>query len=102
MTSRATGMRPQVKKALPVKGRDFPDEGPFEARRAVCRRCSLIMTDGEPMTRFGEFYHGARPHQTRAARCSNHGKTFGVEDREIEPFMRKKLRRALKRAGVRA
>ncbi len=106
MTSRATGMRPNspgrwwTKKI--VEGRDFPDDAPFGARKAVCRRCKLIMSDIEPMITNGEFHHGAKPHQTRALACVNNGTTFDLRSPELEPFLRKRRRRLLKRLGIRA
>jgi hypothetical protein len=82
--------------------RDFPSLDNFGSRKCVCKRCGLVMTDCEPMSGFGEFWHLARPHQTRAKRCANEGKRFHTHNAEVEPFMRKSRRRALKRMGVRA
>lgn len=70
-------------------------------RKAVCRRCSLIITDCEPMTPDGDFCHVAKPHQTRAAVCVNANRSFGVSSPELTPFMRKARRRALKRRNIR-
>jgi hypothetical protein len=85
-----------------IPGRDFPDLDRYGHRKAVCRRCHLVMSDSEPGFTHGEFYHGAKPHQTRAMACVNNGKTFDQRHAEIEPFLRKSRRRALKRAGIRA
>ena len=82
--------------------RDFPAVPlGLEHRRVVCKRCHLIMVDCEPFIRGGEFYHLAKPHQTRALACHNGGQQFSNEDPEIEPFLRKGRRRFLKRAGIR-
>lgn len=98
MTSRATGMRPTSRKTY--ADRDFRAVDSWGTRKAVCRRCHLPMTDTEPFAPNGLFYHVAKPHQTRAKKCPNEGRHFGTEDAEIEPFMRKRLRRSLRRAGV--
>ena len=81
--------------------RDFPDTSGFGTRKAVCRRCHLVMSDRESSTTTGEFLHLAKPHQTRAAQCINAAKTFETTDPEVEPFLRKSRRRHLKRAGIR-
>ena len=70
-------------------------------RKMVCRRCKLVMKDIEPMIWEGEFWHIAKPHQTRAAACVNANNYFGITSPEVEPFMRKARRRALKRHGIR-
>ena len=87
-----------------VQGRDFPDFGiDGRGRIAVCRRCHLIMNDCEPMDADGEFHHRVRTTpKGKEIFCVNNGRTFGESDREVEPFMRKGRRRALKRAGLRA
>jgi hypothetical protein len=59
------------------------------------------MSDAEPMMKFGEFYHIARPGQTRAAACVNDGCQFDLSDKEVEPFLRKARRRTLKRRKIR-
>jgi hypothetical protein len=112
MTSRATGMRPTPKlrsaagllrqQRFQQMKRDFPLVNKFGDIKAVCRRCGLVINDCEPMDSRAEFFHGAKPHQTRALACPNDLKTFYAESPEIEPFMRKSRRRALKRAGIRA
>jgi hypothetical protein len=60
------------------------------------------MSDAEPGSQFGEFYHLGTKHQTRALRCLNAGKAFDTRDQELVPFMRKARRRVLKRFGIRA
>jgi len=90
-----------VRRPLLIQGDRFPEYSDFGDRRAVCRRCGLIMDDCEPSTQGGEFYHGAAPHQTRARRCRNHRGQFSTDDVEIQPFLRKSRRRFLKRAGIR-
>lgn len=72
-----------------------------QRRRALCKRCGLLMSDAEPSCSTGEFYHIAKPYQTRARSCVNHGKSFTTEDLELVPFMRKSRRRFLARNGIR-
>lgn len=99
-----------IRKAIDLEKRDFSGEdgGGIDApswwnrRVAVCKRCGLIISDSEPSTRTGEFYHKARPYQTRARRCQNAGKVFMTDDLELEPFMKKAQRRRYKRLGIRA
>ena len=89
-------------KSRPAPAERFPDKGSWtDRRRAVCRRCHLIMGDAEPATVHGEFYHLAAPHQTRALACRNRGQCFSTDDFEIVPFLRKSRRRALARFGIR-
>jgi len=80
-------------------------------RRAVCRRCGLVMVDCEPMMTNGEFYH--RPYPTK--HCINSGHTFALytpkhfrsigygmhrsPSVEIVPFLRKRDRRSRKRGA---
>jgi len=66
-------------------------------RRAVCRRCGLVMRDMEEFAGFGEFWHDVRV-------CSNSGKRFSLapEDaKEVMPFESKRVRRAARRVGAR-
>jgi hypothetical protein len=59
------------------------------------------MSDAEPTTEHGEFYHIAKTHQTRAKRCRNADGVFDVDNLEVVPFLRKARRRFLKRNGIR-
>lgn len=69
---------------------------PDRTRFAICRRCRCRMVDCETSIAEGEFWHfGGDPG------CKNHGKKFRLGDSEIEPFVRKRVRRAAKRLGVR-
>lgn len=103
MTSRATGMRPQQPKRWwerkVVLGRDFPADHRGYLK-GVCRRCGLVMHDVEPHGAT-EFWHIASPHQTRALACANSHQKFDERSPEVEPFMRKGRRRALRRQGIR-
>lgn len=73
----------------------LPDRG----RRAVCRRCHVVMDDHEPMSKDAEFYHPRLLKDQKTPRkCPNVGKTFFEGDAEIEPFRRKRDRRAERRA----
>lgn len=91
----------RTKRGSTAPARDFPATNMWGGK-AVCKRCGLVMPDAEPMAPDGEFIHVAKPHQKRALTCVNNLKSFHMQDKEIEPFMRKGRRRALKRAGIRA
>jgi hypothetical protein len=58
------------------------------------------MRDLEPYTSRGEFYHPKGEHGGRPVTCKNAGKTFTTGDTEIVPFVRKGLRRTIKRASA--
>ncbi len=88
--------------------RSIPDTPNGLDRKMVCRKCHLVMRDSESALLEGRFHHHTgldlktnkeRPH-VRA--CPNVGKTFSSSDLQVEPFLRKGRRRALKRMGVRA
>jgi hypothetical protein len=66
--------------------------------RAVCRRCGAVLMNIEPDMPFGEFWHGPRVRGGKIERCVNDLTTFSLESREVEPFERKSVRRAAKRA----
>lgn len=83
--------------------RDFPDLDRWgHHRKAVCKLCHWVMTDCEPMTSCGEFWHLAPKDKPKAFRCKNNGQRFGTDEHDIEPFLKKGRRRFLKRAGIRA
>ena len=71
--------------------------------RAVCRRCNMVMDDSEPMAREGEFNHANVHKDGTKSLCRNAGRAFYLarDNAEIEPFARKTVRRAAKRAGIR-
>ena len=75
---------------------NFPEQDWFGHRKAVCRRCKIVIRDGEPSTTWGEFYHPVTT-KGKSSRCPNQGKEFGANEYEIEPFLRKRERRRLKR-----
>jgi hypothetical protein len=79
---------------------NFPDIDWFGHRKAVCRRCKCVLNDCEPATAEGEFWHPDTG--KKAGKCQNRGKRFGTSDPEIEPFLRKRERRRLKRHKQRA
>lgn len=68
--------------------------------RVVCRRCGMVMDDCEPMGT-AEFHHKTKHKDGSRSRCKNAGKTFGEHATEVGPFMRKRTRRAARRAGLR-
>jgi len=69
--------------------------------RAVCKRCHMVMDDCEPFVDGGEFFHKTRHSDGTASKCPNAGKTFFLDSKEVEPFTRKRTRRAERRAGAR-
>ena len=75
--------------------------------RAVCRRCHMVIDDAEPMAGgYAEFFHKRQHKDGTASKCKNAGKTFFRHastgwEKEVVPFLRKRTRRAAKRAGVR-
>jgi len=79
--------------------------GPDWNRKIVCRRCGLVMSDMEPQMGNGEFWHGAmytpKTPPTPQSTCANAGSTFDLTDtKEVAEFVRKRIRRAAKRAGT--
>lgn len=79
--------------------------GPDWDRKVVCRRCGLVMLDMEPQMGNGEFWHGAmytpKSRLTSRSACPNAGGTFDLTDtKEVAEFVRKRVRRAAKRAGT--
>lgn len=82
------------------------------SRKVVCKRCGNIMVDFEPCSPRGEFAHityhlkdkKGRAYKTpKLSTCPNVGKIFTLRDaeegKEIELFVRKSLRRRMKRHG---
>jgi hypothetical protein len=87
--------------------------------RAVCKRCGMVMDDREPTSPTAEFWHKKTHRDGTQSRCANAGETFYFDFRdgdamgfftrvggraredatdEVEWFMRKSTRRAMKRA----
>lgn len=76
--------------------------------RAVCKRCGMVMDDGEPMSSRAEFHHKDKHRDGTKSKCANAGRTFYFDHHvdawkesaanEVEFFMRKRTRRAAKRA----
>lgn len=81
---------------------------PRRGDRAVCKKCGTVMDDGEPMSARAEFYHKPTHRDGTKSKCPNASKMFFWDmqtnkiDPEIEPFMRKRTRRAVKRTAARA
>lgn len=63
----------------------------------VCNSCHMVMEDGEPMAAHGEFFHKTKHKDGSVSKCKNAGKTFYADSREVEEFVRKRIRRASKR-----
>lgn len=72
-------------------------------RRLVCRTCRVVMDDLEPMDRRGMFMHPSQYSDGMSSSCQNVGKVYYAEEknREVEPFVRKRERRGIKRVGKR-
>jgi len=82
--------------------RDFPNIDEYGHRKAVCCRCHCVMMDIEPMSPHGEYWHPTLNKKGKPHSCVNAGKSFTDRNTEVEPFLRKGRRRALKRMGIRA
>lgn len=71
---------------------------PFDRTdKVVCKRCHIVMSDLEPCGSTGEFYHPTGIVSGRPVVCPNAGKTFIGGDTEVVPFVRKSMRRRIKR-----
>ncbi len=70
-------------------------------RRAVCRKCHVVMRDFEPASPNGEFHHPRDDKKGRPHWCPNAGLPFTQRDPEIEPYLRKGVRRRYTRLGIR-
>lgn len=70
-------------------------------RRVVCRRCHVVIDDFEPGSPRGEFNHPKKFGDGTAITCTNLSKVFHEDDSEVEPFVRKRFRRAAKRTAKR-
>ena len=95
-------LHPTPKKVI---GRDWPladsSGSIWNGCRAVCKRCHYAMTDIEPMSGNGEFWHPSKDRDGKTINCSNAGGMFHRNDAEVEPFLRKRDRRRNKRNNVR-
>lgn len=70
-------------------------------RKMVCKRCHHVMDDQEPADPSGEFFHKPAFKDGSRNPCRNAGKAFRVSSEELEPFERKRVRRAARRSGGR-
>jgi len=59
--------------------------------RGVCKNCNAIMSDAEPMSSGGLFYHPS------GTDCKNDSEHMDMSDHSLEPFTKKSIRRADKR-----
>ena len=82
--------------------RDFPDLDVMGHRKAVCKRCHCVMNDIESSTTNGEYWHPSRDKDGKPWRCINAGLKFTQADLEIQPFVRKAVRRRNHRNGTHA
>ena len=85
-----------MKKRLTVNVRQTPFD---RTDKVVCKRCHIVMNDIEPYSPRGEFLHPVGEHSGRPVTCKNAGQSFAGGDTEIVPFVRKSLRRTIKRAS---
>jgi len=82
--------------------RDFPyDNNDIWHRKAVCKRCHCVLNDCEPSTFHGEFWHPSKDKEGKPHWCKNAGKRFSTQDIELEPFLKKSIRRYNKRNNIR-
>ena len=81
--------------------RDFPTLDFAHNRKAVCRRCHVVMWDVEPLSGHGEFWHPSTDKKGRPHSCPNAGLCFSMRHTEIVPFLPKAERRRMKRLGQR-
>ena len=84
-----------------IKGRDWPNAEGWSGCKAVCKRCHYAMVDIEPMSGSGEFWHPSIDKEKKPILCVNAGGMFHNWSSEVDPFLPKKRRRALKRMGIR-
>ena len=83
-------------------GDPWREQEPYWREPLVCNRCGKLLSDFEPASPRGEFYHKPRPGIT----CQNDRKTFYLAPdtqlpelpKEVALFERKRVRRAGKRA----
>ena len=81
--------------------RVFPAADAYGKRKAVCRRCHCVLADFEPGDHRPDYVHPRLDKEGKPHWCPNAGKEFSNEnDPELEPFLRKGRRRALKRMGI--
>ncbi len=78
-----------------------PDDRYFDIdthnRKAICKRCKYAINDIEPGSPNGEFWHPSVDKSGNRIKCINAGKFFDISSWEIEPFVRKRVRRLEKR-----
>lgn len=65
--------------------------------RVVCKTCHVVIDDCEPFGQ-SEYVHPTVDRMGAPRLCKNAGKSFSDDSPEVEPFMRKRVRRAGKRA----
>jgi hypothetical protein len=84
--------------------RDFPiiGESFYGVTKAVCKKCHYAFADSEPASQRGEYWHPIRDQNNKEIVCPNAGKCFHMDSNEVEPFMKKSMRRRNKRNKVKA
>jgi hypothetical protein len=80
---------------IPLWGTHLNNEG--YARRVVCKRCHSVLDDCEPHGANAQYFHKTTFGDGTPNACPNAGDEFSDGDKEVEPFMRKRDRRAVKR-----
>jgi len=80
----------------------FNAQSDLQARRAVCKRCHVIMCDAENATLNGDFFHPVTFKNGKPNSCKNAGRCldFGDDSKELELFVPKKMRRKARGLGV--
>ena len=86
-----------AREKLIARDEEFPATDNWGNRKAVCKRCHCVMNDAEPMDLGGEFYHPSLDKDNKPHWCKNAGHRLDTSSTEIEPFLRKRERRVLKR-----
>jgi hypothetical protein len=81
-----------------VENADYDDEN---RRRIVCKSCHVVMDDLEPFAGVPEFYHPLKYKDGTKSKCDYAGKYFRGDEKQVEPFRRKRFRRILKRTSKR-
>lgn len=87
-----------TREQLIARDEEFPAIDGWGNRKAVCKRCHCVMRDCEPMG-LGEFWHPNLDKNEKPHKCKNAGRQFNTSSLELEPFLRKRERRVLKRLG---
>lgn len=94
----AEKLKLQIEQKKSTHARDFPycKDDPWK-RKAVCKRCHCVLNDCDPFSKNGEFWHPKEDKEGKPHWCKNAGLCFNVQSLDLEPFLKKKVRRYNKR-----